>query len=122
MMHLQMKHWQDPVNALLGAWLVLSPWLLGFQQETAAMANGVVIGLALIAAALGAMFVPRAWEEWTEAALGLWMAVSPWVLGFQHMQAAMAAAAATGLAILILALWVLATDKDYRGWWADRTA
>src|SRR5882724_11628663 len=26
----QMKHWQDPVNAVLGAWLILSPWVLGF--------------------------------------------------------------------------------------------
>ena len=24
-----MKHWQDPLNALVGDWLVLSPWALG---------------------------------------------------------------------------------------------
>jgi len=47
-----MKHWQDPINVLLGAWLAVSPWVLGFQDQMAPTANGVVIGLALIAAAL----------------------------------------------------------------------
>ena len=51
---LRLKHWQDAVNAVLGAWLVLSPWAIGYAGETAAMVNAVVIGLGLIAAALGA--------------------------------------------------------------------
>jgi hypothetical protein len=116
MSELQMKHWQDPVNALLGAWLVLSPWVLGYQGETAAMVNGVIVGLALIATALGAIFMPRAWEEWTEVALGVWMIVSPWILGFGGIQAAMWSAVISGLVIVALAMWVLATDKDYAGW------
>lgn len=122
MTQLQMKHWQDPVNALLGAWLVLSPWILGYQEETAAMVSGVIIGLALMAAALGAIFMPRAWEEWTEVALGLLMIASPWILGFSGIQAAMWSALISGLAIVALALWVLATDKDYAGWWSDGVA
>lgn len=112
----QVKHWQDPVNALLGAWLVISPWALGYQGETTAMANAILVGVALAAAALGATFVPRAWEEWTEGALGLWMVVSPWVLGFAGLRDAMYAASGTGVVILALALWVLLTDKDYTGW------
>jgi hypothetical protein len=109
----QMKHWQDPVNALLGAWLIVSPWLLGFSKETTTMSNMVVIGVALIAVALGAIFVPQAWEEWTEAALGLWLMVSPWVLGFTHVQAARDTAVLTGVVVLALAIWVLFSDKDW---------
>ncbi|GAA4002412.1 SPW repeat protein [Comamonas faecalis] len=112
----QVKHWQDPLNALLGAWLALSPWVLGYQDQMAPMANGIAIGLALIAASLGAIFVPRAWEEWTEGALGLWMVVSPWALGFSMHMDAMRNAVASGIVILVLALWVLATDKDYSAW------
>lgn len=111
----QMKHWQDPVNAVLGAWLVLSPWILGFSGERTAMANAVIIGAALIAVSVGAAIVPRAWEEWVEAILGLWMAASPWLLKFSAQQAATTAAFLTGLVILALALWVLMTDRDY-GW------
>ncbi|MFC6281453.1 MULTISPECIES: SPW repeat protein [Polaromonas] len=118
----QLKHWQDPLNGLLGVWMLLSPWALGFQGTTMAMANACIIGLALIATALGAIFVPRAWEEWTEAALGLWLVISPWALGFNtHYQATMNAVV-SGMVILVLALWTLMTDKDYNGWLRHWTA
>lgn len=117
-----MKHWQDPLNALLGAWLALSPWVLGFQDQMAPTVSGVVVGLALIAAALGAIFMPRAWEEWTEGVLGLWMVVSPWVLGFSMHMDAMRNAVVSGIVVMVLALWVLFTDKDYSLMRHDRTA
>ncbi|MDM0118098.1 SPW repeat protein [Variovorax sp. J22R133] len=110
------KHWQDPLNAGLGVWLFLSPWLVGFQDQATPTMNAVAAGILLGAAALGATFVPRAWEEWTEGALGLWMVVSPWVLGFETMRAPMMNALVTGIAVMGLALWVLVTDKDYVLW------
>ena len=107
------KHWQDPVNAVLGVALVLSPWVLSYSSESVATSNAVIIGLALVATALGAMLAPQAWEEWTEAILGLWMIMSPWVLGFSHVQAAMYVAVGAGLIVVLLALWTIATDKDF---------
>jgi hypothetical protein len=80
------------------------------------MTNAVVIGLALIAAALGAIFVPRAWEELTEGALGLWLVASPWVLGFSTLRDAMLSAVVTGVVVMALALWTLLTDEDYSSW------
>lgn len=118
----QMKHWQDPANALLGVWLVLSPWILGFQGNLTAMTNAVIVGVLLVAAALGAIFLPRAWEEWTECVLGLWLVASPWLLGFRPLQVARVDALVTGAVVIVLALWVLMTDKDYAGWMGDSTA
>lgn len=112
-LELKLKHWQDVVNALLGVWIVISPWALGFQDVPAAMTNAAVVGLALIAAALGAIFVPRAWEEWTEAALGVWLIASPWLLGFSMHREALMTMLLTGAAVMALALWTLLTDKDY---------
>jgi hypothetical protein len=112
-----MKHWQDPVTGLLGVWLVLSPWLLSFQDQRTAMANFVVVGVLLVAAAVNAIMLPRAWEEWTEVVLGAWLVASPWVLGFASHMTAVQVALFTGVAVLVLSLWVLATDKDYGGWW-----
>ncbi len=117
----QLKHWQDPVNAVLGACLAFTPWALGFDGNNLATVNAVLVGLALVAAALGAMMVPRAWEEWTEAVLGLWLIVSPWALGFGTHADARGVAVVAGIVIAALALWTLATDKDYRAWWHDRT-
>jgi hypothetical protein len=115
----QIKHWQDPVNVVLGAWLVASPWALAFEAETVAMASAVVLGIALIAASLGAMFVPKAWEEWTEFGIGVLSILSPWVLQFSAVQNAMLSAVVTGILIAALALWTLATDSDF-GWRSDR--
>ena len=115
----QIKHWQDPVNALVGLWLIASPWVLSFQSDRNALANACIVGILLIATAVGAIFVPRAWEEWTETALGVWLMVAPWVLGFSALQAARVSTVASGAVVAILALWILTTDKDYSGWLHD---
>jgi hypothetical protein len=98
--------------------LVLSPWILGFSGETTAMLSAVIIGAGLVAASLGMVFVPRAWEEWTEAGLGLLLIVSPWALRYGASQAATANAFLLGFVILGLSGWVLMTDKDW-GWLRD---
>jgi hypothetical protein len=116
-----LKHWTDAVNAVLGVWLVVSPWLMGYQDASAAMWNAVIVGAALVAAALGAIFVPRAWEEWTEGGLAVWLVASPWLLGFAAMEAAMLTAVATGVVIFALALWTLTTDSEYNDWWHKAT-
>lgn len=113
-----LKHWQDAVSALLGVWLISSPWVLGFQAESVAMSNAVVAGIALLAVALGAIFIPAAWEEWTESALGLWLIISPWVLKIESLEWARISAVSTGVAVLVLALWVLMADEDYLGWFS----
>jgi len=114
----QLKHWQDSGNAVMGIWLMFSPLALGFQNDVTAMTNAVLVGIVLLATALGAIFVPRAWEEWTETALGLWLAISPWVLGVQT-PIARATAVVTGLVILTLALWAL---QDIEPTTPERTA
>lgn len=117
-----LKHWQDAVNAVIGVWLFVSPWALAYASDAMAMSNAIVVGAALLAAALGAIFVPRAWEEWTELALGVWLIVSPWILGFSALEMAMLCAVVTGLVIAALALWTLATDKEYSAAWRGEKA
>jgi hypothetical protein len=118
----QVKHWQDPVNAVAGVWLVVSPWVLGFQGSSPAMWTMVATGIVLGAVALGATFVPKQWEEWTEGALAVWLAASPWVIGFAGIEKAMVNAVLVAAVILVLALWVLVTDKDYLGERMNRPA
>ena len=113
---MKMKHWQDPINALLGIWLIVSPWALRFSGDTAAMANFVIVGILLLAAALGAMYVPKAWEEWTESVLGLWMIISPWVLGFSDQGAALANFVIVGILLLAAALGAMYVPQAWEEW------
>jgi hypothetical protein len=43
--------WQDWVNGVLGAWLVIAPWVLGFGSLAAAAWNHVIVGLLVLALA-----------------------------------------------------------------------
>lgn len=111
---MKIKHWQDPVNALLGAALMLSPWVAGYQDEARALLNASAVGALLLAVALGATFVARAWEAWTETALGVWLMASPWLLDFAAHQTAATVAVATGVVVTLLALWALLLDSAER--------
>lgn len=115
------KHWQDPVSAMVGVWLIVSPWALGFQGEMSVVANALAVGALLVGVALGATFVPRAWEEWTEGALGLWLIASPWLLGFAGLRVPTINAVGTGVVVALLALWVLLTDEDFKSWTRNPT-
>lgn len=117
----QLKHWQDVANFVLGVWLALSPWALGYQGDATAMSTAVITGVVLMAVALGAIFEPRAWEEWTQALIGLFLIASPWLLGFDDRQAVMRNAVITGIAVVALAAWTLLTDKDH-GTWRGKSA
>ena len=115
------KHWQDPLMLILGVWMIVSPWALQYQSDTYAMANAVVLGILIGLAALVALFKVMAWEEWANVALGIWLLISPWVLGFSSMMAAMWNAVIVGIVVAALALWALGTDKDIGGWWSHAT-
>lgn len=113
----QLKHWQDPVNGVLGVWLIVSPWILGLQQPRIAMLTLIVAGALLVAVSVGAILLPQAWEEWFEVAVGAVLMASPWLLGFSGTTLAVQVALFTGVVVIVLALWVLAVDKEYGGWW-----
>jgi hypothetical protein len=71
----------DVVNLALGAWLFLMPWIFGFVAETAASWNAWLSGLVIGALAVAALVAFAEWEEWINLVLGLWVAVSPWIVG-----------------------------------------
>ena len=115
------KHWQDPVNALLGAWLISSPWVLGFSNVVVATTSTAAVGAVLLASSIGAMQVPQAWEEWLDVALGIALMLLPALLGFDGVAPALQNALATGALVTFLALWALASD-DLLDDWSGREA
>ena len=116
----RVKHWQDLVNALLGGWLLLSPWVLGFQGLVIATASTMAVGALLIASSAGAMQVPQAWEEWLDVILGVTLMLLPVLLGFDGVKPALQNALVTGGAVTVLAIWVLVTDDDFAASWQGR--
>lgn len=113
----RVKHWQDFVNALLGAWLIASPWVLGFQGVMVATVSTMAVGALLIASSAGAMQVPQAWEEWLDVVLGVVLMLLPVLLGFDAVRPALLNALGAGGAVTALALWVLLSDDEFANSW-----
>jgi hypothetical protein len=100
------RRWADAVVTLLGLWLVASPWVLGHVAQTAPTWNAWIVGLIITVAAVAALTAFHAWKEWVNAALGLWLVVSPWVPGFAAaLPMAMWNQVAIGVIVGALTLW-----------------
>ena len=56
------------------------------------------------------------WQDWTSFALGLWLTVSPWVLGYSSVHSATANAAFVGLALALGAHFEAACDVEAPEW------
>ena len=63
----------DVINLVLGAWLFLSPWILGFVSETAAGWNAWLSGIVIAGLAIAAHAAFAEWEEWINLAIGIWV-------------------------------------------------
>jgi hypothetical protein len=70
------------VNVLLGIWVIISPFLIQFSQLPAAMWNNVIVGILIALLALIRTSITRqsGWS-WANVILGIWMIISPFVLG-----------------------------------------
>ena len=61
---MRIQHWQDVASLLLGVWLVLSPFALGFAG--AAFWITIVLGLCVILFSVEGFVIPSYLEEWGE--------------------------------------------------------
>ncbi len=100
----------DLYNLAFAAFLLASPWLFRLTNGTAKIELWVA-GAGIAAISLAAIVAYRHWEEWANIALGLWLIVSPWVLGFTHTRG-MHFAIGIGAVVTFFALLKLWLEYD----------
>lgn len=100
----------DLYNLLLATFLFISPWLFARATGTAAM-DLRTSGAAIAVISLAAMVAFADWEEWANLLLGIWLIVSPWVLGFAHTSA-MHLSILVGFTVAFLAALELFLEYD----------
>lgn len=114
------RHWQDWFVTLIGIWLVVSHWALDIAAPegisaalaTVALWNAIVSGVVAIALGVAATAAFKAWEEWASIALGLWLVVSPWLLGYAAMQTATWNVTISGVLIILSAAWAMYDERQ----------
>ncbi len=106
----------DLYNAVLGAFLIVSPWLFDYAYSPAR--NGAfAAGAVLMLVSLLAIAAFREWEEWVNLAIGCWVIASPWILDFPH-RSAMHVAVLIGSIVVFLSLLELWLIHNPR--WLDQ--
>jgi hypothetical protein len=98
----------DVANLILGVALLASPWIFSFPSGTASQ-NAVISGIVIAAISLAALAAFTVWEEWLNLIVGVWVLVSPWVLGFAGTTA-MHVHIVIGVIVAVLAafeIWLL---------------
>lgn len=107
----------NALNALLGVALLMTPWYFDLGSETAAARNAFISGAAIAVIAVLALSKSYDWEEYINLAIGLWVSIAPWVLGFAEAGAPMWVHVVIGLAVAALAaveLWRLFVSPEAR--------
>ncbi len=86
-----------PVNVVLGIWLIISPFVLGFAQFRTAEWNNIISGIAAVVFALAGFSA-------LNVLLGIWVVVSPFVLNFSGSQTLLWNNVVVGALIMIFAI------------------
>jgi len=93
------------INILLGIWVILSPFVLGFSQLPRAMWNNVATGIAIgiLAIIRSGMRQQPGWS-WVNVILGIWLIISPFAVAFMTTGVALWNNVILGIIIAIIAL------------------
>jgi hypothetical protein len=107
--------WEDWTNLLLGLWLFAVPWVFGTTADETSSWNAWIVGSLVALVALWALAVPTSLgAEWSNAVLGGWALVSPFVLGFTDLAEAAWNAGIVGVAVFALAIAALQRMRPER--------
>jgi uncharacterized membrane protein HdeD (DUF308 family) len=101
---------QDWVNLVCAALLFISPWALKFSGDLAAARTAWVAGIVIGAMAIAALVQFAEWEEWVALVVGVLVVISPWVLGFAAVHAALWTCVVLGLIVALASIseiWVV---------------
>ncbi len=105
--------WPAWLNVIVGAWVFLSPFLLGFSSSGTALWNNLIAGALLAVLALWAYLGQQPQVYWGVVVVGIWLLLSPFILGFSGATAALWNDVITGILGAALGLWgALAPEKS----------
>lgn len=101
-------------NIGIGVWLILAPFILGYSGLPAPMWNNIVCGVLIIV--LGGIRTSGILENvglsYTNAGIGAWLIVGPFVLGYSNLPAPMWNDIVVGLLVLVLGIWSAQSTRN----------
>ena len=112
--------WEDWIGVGIGAWLLASPWVVGYSDQPAATMNALVLGSVLVLEKMLQLGIRETAEEWIDVVAGVWLMIAPFALGFADHRLALVNAEAVGvLSVLFASLAMSPLDEKIGRWWRD---
>ncbi|MDR7517976.1 MAG: SPW repeat protein [Armatimonadota bacterium] len=114
--------WANVVNALVGVWFIIAPFVLNFQDVPNAMWTSIVGGLILLILAGWAVFSEPArkqkWIQYVNGLVGIWFVLFPFIFTMSDRVGVLWTSIIGGLLALVLSAWmafgVLAKEEPAR--------
>lgn len=98
------RQWQDMINFVLGFWLIIAPWVLGYSDTRFAVGNSVIMGVAILVFSSAALVKPDIWQEFVSVLVGFLTTISPITVGYTEHSTAVEVGVAVGLVITVCSL------------------
>jgi hypothetical protein len=69
------------INAIIGIWFVIAPWMLGFSYDRGATSASIVFGILQVITSLLGANKPgwNSWQNWIPLISGLWFVLFPFI-------------------------------------------
>ena len=99
------RRFHDVVNIVLAVLLFVSPWVLTYTGDAAAAWNAWIASVLVVIVAAIALGTHEGWAEWINIALGIWVLIAPWILGFGTVRDAATTHVVLGILIAAFAAW-----------------
>jgi phosphoglycerol transferase MdoB-like AlkP superfamily enzyme len=111
------KRWQDQLILLLGLWFFITPWVFAYQIPSIQAWTAFISGAVMVVLAAFDLYKTYFWAVVLNLLVGIWVAVSPWVLGMADNAELTWNAVIVGVAVAVLALWEMRTDPELVKHW-----
>ena len=110
------------VAIIAGVWLFISPWALTLLTEPHSVWNFWIVGILMVVVGVVALANPAMVEiKYAALVLGIWLFLSPWILGYSAVASAAWNAWVVGIiAVIVAALAISAARQVQEG--AERRA
>jgi len=96
------RNLDDVAELMVAAWLVASPFVLGYSANIEATLCAVFIGSVLGFTSQFALARPAKWEEYMNLVLGLFLIASPFIFKFSMLATATVNSMAMGIILVML--------------------
>jgi hypothetical protein len=116
-MHLSSRRWQDQLMVVIGVWLFISPWVLGYPGGSPPAVNAYIAGAIIALSAAFDLVKTYIWAVLLNIVVGVWVAVSSWLVGVVRDPAMTWSLVIAGIATIVLAVWELRSDPELHSQW-----